>query len=202
MGETGSAGERERARLAHVLDQNVSVFNAFITGAADAAPPLTALLSARMAADAIENATSVLVAEARDAGRTWQEIGELLSMSRQAAQQRFTERAPDPRDALLAARASEVVDQMEAEAWSEVTADWDEVMRSELSAEQLAETWQQIMLSAGPLQTVGQSSIVRKGPFRVVDVPLVFAHGPMKARIVFNHDAKISGLFVLLPDAP
>ena len=125
-----------------------------------------------------------------------------LSITRQAAQQRFTERAADPRDAALASRASAVARQIEAEAWPEVTADWDEVMRSKLSVEQLAETWKQIALGAGPLQTVGQSSVIRKGPFRVVDVPLVFAHGPMKARVVFNHDEKISGLFVLLPDAP
>lgn len=192
----------ERARLAQVLAQNVGVVTTFIFGRADAVPPMTALLSARMAADAIEQATGVLVAEARGAGRTWQEIGELLSITRQAAQQRFTERAADPQDGALAARAVEVVRQIEAEAWSKVTADWDEVMQSKLSVEQLAETWQQIVLNTGRLQTVGQSSVTRKGPFRVVDVPLVFAHGPMKARIAFNHDEKISGLFVLLPDAP
>lgn len=30
-------------------------------------------------------------------------------------------------------------------------------------------------------------SVVRKGPYPIADVPLVFGHGPMKARVVFNH---------------
>jgi hypothetical protein len=192
----------EQARLAQILRQNVSVVSATISGDTDATPPMTALLSARMAADAIEQATSVLVAQSRRAGRTWQEIGELLSITRQAAQQRFNEGTSDPQHAALASRAAEVVSQINAGAWAEVTADWDEVMRTKLSVDQLAETWQQIVLNTGPLQTIGQSSVTQKGPYRIVDLPLLFMHGPMKARVAFNHDQKISGLFVLLPDAP
>jgi hypothetical protein len=36
----------------------------------------------------------------------------------------------------------------------------------------------------------------------VVDVPLAFERGPMKGRVAFDAQGKISGLFVLYPDVP
>ena len=72
----------------------------------------------------------------------------------------------------------------------------------DLGVERLDEAWRQIIATAGALETIGTSSVNRKGPYRIADVPLIFKHGPMKARVVFNHAEKISGLFVLLPDAP
>ncbi len=191
-----------RARVAVVLDQNLSVVNAALRGEPTAASPMAALLSARTAAEAIEQATRLLVQQARTAGRTWQEIGELLAITRQAAQQRFSQLESEAEHASLAARAAEVVGQVDAAEWEEVTADWDEVMRGELGIDRLADAWRKITTSAGALQTIGHSSVVRKGPYRIADVPLIFEHGPMKARVVFNHEDKISGLFVLLPDAP
>ncbi|HTU29520.1 MAG TPA: DUF3887 domain-containing protein [Solirubrobacteraceae bacterium] len=191
-----------RSRVALVLDHNLSLVSSALRGETDAASAMAALLSARTAAEAIEQATRLLVQDARSAGRTWQEIGELLAITRQAAQQRFSQSESEAEHAHLAARAVEVVGQVDAAAWDEVTADWDEVMREELGVDQVADAWRKITASAGALRTIGHSSVTRKGPFRIAEVPLIFEHGPMKARVVFNHDDKISGLFVLLPDAP
>ncbi len=191
-----------RSRVALVLHHNLSAVSAALRGEPEAPSPMSALLSARTAAEAIEQATRLLVAQARASGRTWQEIGELLAISRQAAQQRFSQSAGDSEHRHLAARAAEVVAQVDAGAWDEVTADWDDVMRGELGMERLSQAWSAITASAGPLQTIGDSSVARRGPYRIADVPLIFEHGPMKARVVFNHEDKISGLFVLLPDAP
>jgi hypothetical protein len=194
--------ELPHAGLALILEHNTEIVTAALRQTAGAAPPLTALLAARTAADAVEQATRVFVTEARAGGRTWQEIGELLAISRQAAQQRFGAPAPDGEHAPLARRAVEVVGQIEAADWGRVTVDWDEAMHAELGPERLAEAWSRITASAGELQTIGRATVVRKGPYRIADVPLVFTHGPMKARVVFSHDERISGLFVLLPDAP
>ena len=191
-----------RARVAVVLAQNLGVVNSALRDEADAASPMSALLSARTAAEAIEQATRLLVEQARSTGHTWQEIGELLAITRQAAQQRFSQSMSETEHVHLAARAVQVIGQVDGSAWDEVTADWDEVMCAELGAQRLAEAWRNIIASAGPLQTIGHSSVTRKGPYRIADVPLIFEHGPMKARVVFNHNDKISGLFVLLPDAP
>jgi|SRR5579875_1010217 len=200
MGTDEQSGARSRVAL--VLEQNLGLVTAALRGGPDAAPPMSALVSARTAADAVEQATRLLVQEARAAGRTWQEIGELLATTRQAAQQRFGQSMSETEHAHLAARAEEVVAQVDAGAWEKATADWDEVMRAELGVDRLADAWRKVTASAGPLRTIGHSSVVRRGPYRIADVPLVFEHGPMKARVAFNHDDEISGLFVLLPDAP
>jgi hypothetical protein len=60
--------------------------------------------------------------------------------------------------------------------------------------------WQQVLSKAGALQAIGRPSVARRGPFRIADVPLVFEHGPMKARVTFDRDSSVAGLFILLPD--
>lgn len=200
--EAEDAQPDDRERLARVLESNLAVVSATLRGGVDAAAPLTALLAARTAADGVEQATRELVRQAREAGHTWQELGGLLAISRQAAQQRFGQPPADPEHAAFVRRAAEIVAQVNAGEWSKVTADWDEVMHRELGADRLAEQWERIVASAGSLEEIGRGALVSKGPYRLADVPLVFEHGPMKARVVFRHDAKVSGLFVLLPDAP
>ena len=59
---------------------------------------MSALLAARTIAEASEDATRTFVEQARHRGHTWQEIGELLTITRQAAQQRFGERTGDEAD--------------------------------------------------------------------------------------------------------
>ena len=166
---------------------------------------ISALLAARTVAEAIEDATRLLVSEARRVGHTWQEIGELLAISRQAAHQRFGASAgkPGPADAepSLARRAVELVGQLGELDWEAVSADWDATMRAALPLPELAAVWDRVLSSAGELEAVGRPVITRRGPYRIVDVPLVFKHGPLKARITFNHDSSIAGLFILLPDA-
>jgi hypothetical protein len=101
----------------------------------------------------------------------------------------------------LAHRSTEIIEQIRDRDWDRVTVDWDETMRSQLPVEQLAEVWQQVVSKAGALQAIGRPSVERRGPFRVADVPLVFEHGPMKARITFDRKDGVAGLFILLPDA-
>lgn len=108
---------------------------------------------------------------------------------------------PNSDVAPLAQRSMEIIQQIRDRDWDRVTADWNETMRSKLTIEQLAAAWEQVLSNAGALQTIGRPSIVRKGPFRVADVPLAFEGGPMKARVTFNHDNRVAGLFILLPDA-
>ncbi len=166
---------------------------------------LQALNADRVAADAIEQATRVIVAGARAAGHTWQEIGEVLSISRQAAHQRFGERRPDATttdDAVILARAREIFEQAGALEWDRVSADWNQAMHDGLGVERLSEAWAQIISTAGPFEAVRAGVITRRGPYRIVDVPLSFRFGPMKGRVVFTLESEVSGLFVLLPDAP
>jgi len=196
----------ERRRLAAVLARTTDSVVAALTPGADgdatALQPLAVLLAAVTAAGALEDATSFAVARAREAGHTWQEIGELLAITRQAAQQRFGDRGADraePEHAALAARAAEIVAQIDRGDWAALSADWNGVMRSELSRERLEQVWHGLIASAGSLQAVGRPTVRRKGPYRVAEVPLVFEHGPMRASITFDHDDLVAGLFLLPP---
>lgn len=199
--------QTEGQRLALVLERNLAVVLASLRhDSRENQPtpaPLAGLLAARTAADAIEAATSLAVAQARRAGHTWQEIGQLLSITRQAAQQRFGDRPQTPENAeqaALAQRAVEIVKQLDDRDWAAVSADWNETMRTKLPQSELAQTWEQIVTSAGALQGIGHPSVTRKGPYRITDVPLIFEHGPLQARVTFDHTGSVAGLFILLPD--
>lgn len=164
---------------------------------------MSALIAARTVADVIDDVTYLLVTQARRSGHTWQEIGHLLRTTRQAAQQRFgagRQDASAAEFASLARRSTQIVDQIRRADWDGLTADWDETMRATLSAKKVAEVWAQVERSAGELHTIGEPSIVLKGPYRIADVPLGFEHGPMNSRITFNHDGTVAGLLILLPD--
>lgn len=194
----------EHARLADTLEREVEDVLGHLRGESGADGVMPALVASRAAGETIEEVTRLLVADARASGRTWQEIGQLLSVTRQAAQQRYGDRPADSEVAgseTLAARASEIVRQLASGDLTGVSEDWDATLRTKLSLEALADAWQQVGAGAGALREIGAPVVSRRGPYRVADVPLAFAHGPMKARITFNHDGTVGGLFILLPDA-
>jgi Protein of unknown function (DUF3887) len=199
-----SPGETDREHMALLLERNVEVVLAALRATADGdgGSPLTVLAAACGLADTADDAIQALVRDARAAGHTWHEIGELLAISRQAAQQRFGRPAgeKDPDEARMGARAVEIVEQLARHDWEAAGADWDETMRAKLPIGELVTTWQQIITNAGALTAVGRPSTVRRGPYRVCDVPLVFEHGPMRARVSFNRTGSVSGLFITLPE--
>lgn len=205
-GVTGPAGGlgTDHTTVAVLLRHNAdAVLAALDRSAPRAGSPLTALLAARTVAEVIEDATRLLVDDARAAGHTWTEIGQVLRTTRQAAHQRFSGAAEPGTSsyAPLERRAGQIVAQMRDGDWSGVVADWDATMRERLTVEGLAGVWRQLAGNTGALEAIGRPSAVRKGPFVIVDVPLAFEHGPMKARVTFNRDRTVAGLFILLPDA-
>jgi hypothetical protein len=100
----------------------------------------------------------------------------------------------------LARRAGEIVEQLRDREWDRLRVDWDDTMRTQLTVEKLTEVWQQLSRDAGPLQTIGQPTVVLNGPYRVAEIPLSFEHGEMKARVTFNRHDAVAGLFILLLD--
>jgi len=66
----------------------------------------------------------------------------------------------------------------------------------------LAAGWAQLEGLSGKLLTVGRPTVAARGKYRVVDIPLAFERGPMKARVSFDSEGRIAGLFVLYPDLP
>lgn len=145
-----------------------------------------------------------LVADARVEGRTWAEIGTILRISRQAAQQRFKDELVLGAEELagLGAEGLKVLRQWAAGEGRLMVPRFDEAVRERLDEAGLAAAWAQVEGLSGKLLTVGRPTVAARAKYRVVDIPLAFERGPMKARISFDSEGRIAGLFVLYPDLP
>jgi hypothetical protein len=170
--------------------------------------PLELVRAAHEVQDRAEALMVAAVQQARDAGRTWQEIGEVLGVSRQAAFQRYG-KPIDPRTgeamntkALPGADelAKTVIDDLAHARWAEVSARFDAKMRDGLSEEGLAEAWAHIVGLAGAYEGHGDTDAVRAGDFTTTNTPLHFEAGDFLARITFRDDRTLAGLYILSPD--
>lgn len=169
-----------------------------------AAARIEAALAARRRAD---EELAAAVGEARGSGSTWQEIGDALGTTRQAAFQRFG-RPVDPRTgqpmdktvfAGADATAIDICTALAAGEWEAARVDFDETMAAALPAEKLAETWATVIGGVGAYQGPGEPFVRRLGDYTVVDLPLAFEAGDMTGRISFRADGRVAGLFVLNP---
>jgi hypothetical protein len=149
------------------------------------------------------------VQQARDAGRTWQEIGDVLGVSRQAVFQRYG-KPIDPRTGEVMNTtplpeadelARTVIDDLAHARWTDVTARFDSTMRDRLTEEGLAEAWAHIAGLAGAYESHGDTDAVRAGDFTTTNTPLSFEAGDFVARITFRDDRTLAGLYILNPDA-
>ncbi|MES2169944.1 MAG: DUF3887 domain-containing protein [Actinomycetota bacterium] len=154
------------------------------------------------------DATALLAAaveRARGTGRTWQEIGDVLGISRQAAFQRFG-KPIDPRTGETmnttplpeaAALAGTVIDELARGKWEVVIDRCDDTVRERLNAEGLAVAWAQVIGMAGAYERRGQTEATRAADITITNTPLAFEAGDFTARISFRDDQTIAGLFIL-----
>jgi hypothetical protein len=158
--------------------------------------------------DRAEALMAAAVQQARQAGRTWQEIGEVLGVSRQAVFQRYG-KPIDPRTGEVMNTsplpgadelARTVVDDLAHARWADVSARFDATMRERLTEEGLAEAWAHIVGLAGAYEGHGDTDAVRAGDFTTTNTPLSFEAGDFVARITFRDDRTLAGLYILDPD--
>ena len=159
---------------------------------------LEAVRAARAEQDRAEATVDAAVQHARDAGRTWEEIGEALGVSAQAAFQRHGDPSPLPDAGDLAAS---IIDDLAHARWAEVSARFDATMRDGLSDEELAAGWAQIAAAAGTYRSHGATEVARVAELTTTNTPLTFEGGEFVARITFRDDQTIAGLYILNPDA-
>ena len=160
-----------------------------------------------------EQMLKLSVLQSRDAGHTWQEIGDLLGVTRQAAFQRFGKpidpRTGEPMDKTVRMAdagqraieiATAVLDGRMDEARPSFNAQVLEAFTDEVRGNALAT----VAGLVGAFEGFGEGEpfIRRIGDHTVVDVPLRYEAGDMKARVAFDADEKVAGFFILLPDAP
>jgi len=200
------------AALSALLAEHASVLAA-------ASSPLTppAYLAAVRRAQEVDilagQVLSLCVQQCRDAGHTWQEIGDLLGVTRQAAFQRFG-KPIDPRTGQPMDKTVHMTDA--AERAVTITTDileghMDQV-RPSFNAEVLAAFTDEVRGSAmatvaglvGAFEGFGQAEpfVRRIGDHTVVDIPLRYEAGDMKARVAFDAEEKVAGFFILPPETP
>lgn len=170
--------------------------------------PLQRVQDAREIQRGAEGLMTAAVEQARAAGRTWQEIGDVLGVSRQAAFQKYGKpidpRSGDIMDTRPLPEATElaraIIDDHARGRWADITARFDDTMRAGLTEEGLAEAWTYLAGLAGAYESRGDTEVVRAGDFTITNTPLSFEAGDFVARITFRDDRSIAGLYILNPD--
>lgn len=190
-----------------MLTTNAEMVAAVLSGGegSDSDSLMRAIAATRSLAMVVDDTLRALVKQARASGRTWAEIGELLSVTRQAAFQRFGSVEPATPEAGTAPRrtpgarkqALAVLRAFLARHWEAMRADFDERMRSACSVELLTSVRIGLETELGELQNLGAPLITTRSGYTVVDVPISFQRGDRTGRVVLDADGRVAGFFVL-----
>jgi Protein of unknown function (DUF3887) len=166
---------------------------------------LTTVTAVRSLARVVEAGLREAVQNARRAGHTWAEIGELLGTTRQAAFQRFG-RPLDPRtgapmsDTILpgaAERAAVLLADVAEQRWAQATVGFNQRMAQALDTRGLAAAWARVVGLAGEYQGMDEPVAHQAGDYTVVDVPLRFEAAEMTGRVSYDRAGQVAGLFFL-----
>jgi hypothetical protein len=158
-----------------------------------------------------EQVLRLCVGQARDAGHTWQEIGDLLGVTRQAAFQRFGKpidpRTGEPMDKTVhfpdaGERATAVLTDVLTGHLDRARESFNNQVREALTDEVFGSGQATVAGLVGAYEGINGEPFVRRiGDHTVVDIPLSYEAGEMKGRVAFDPDGKVAGLFILTPDA-
>ena len=153
----------------------------------------------------VERVLRSAVEQARRAGHTWQEIGDVLGTTRQAAFQRFG-RPVDPRtgDAMAevilpgaADRAVELIGDVIEGRYAQARQDFDDVVAHGLDEQRLAAAWAHVVGLVGGYERMGAAHAYQAGDYTVVDVALHFEAGDLTGRVSYDRAGKVAGLHFL-----
>jgi hypothetical protein len=160
-----------------------------------------------------EQVLRLCVQQCRDAGHTWQEIGDLLGVTRQAVFQRFGKpvdpRTGEPMDKTVhmtdaAERAVKIVTDVLDGRMDEARPSFNAQVLAAFTDEVRGSALATVAGLVGAFEGFGRDDpfVRRIGDLTVVDIPLRYEAGDMKARVAFDADEKVAGLFILPPETP
>jgi hypothetical protein len=163
--------------------------------------------------DLSEQLLKLCVQQSRDAGHTWQELGDLLGVTRQAAFQRFG-KPIDPRTGELmdktvrmpdaAERAARIVTAVLENRMDEARPSFNEQVSAAFTDKVRGDALAAVAGLVGEFEGFGEAEpfVRRIGDHTVVDIPMRYEAGEMKARVAFDADERVAGLFILAPETP
>ena len=198
----------EMRDLAHVIERNVHG----IVAEGDADTPRGALdqvYAALLLRRQAEELLSAAARQARACGCTWQDIGDVVGVTRQAAFQRFG-KPIDPRTGTTMIKttiaqadvmALDLMDRIRQCEWVTVVSRFDDPMTAALDETGLSDAWASVIALRGEVESVGTPSVRPRGLHTVVDVPIGQEAGEMTMRVSYDTDGRIAGLYFLDDDA-
>ena len=164
---------------------------------------LRAIAATRSLDMIVEDILRALVDQARAAGHTWAEIGELLHVSRQAAFQRFggghrpsaEDRVAVPVDGAVEA-AVPVLEAFLDGRFHDARASFGERMLDVCSVELMADVRERVREYGGEVQALGSPLVSVRDGHTGVDIPVALERADGIGRIVLNADRQVVGFFV------
>ena len=165
--------------------------------------PLEAVGVISSLARVVEDGMREAVQQARQAGHTWAELGDLLGTTRQAAFQRFG-RPLDPRTGVPMAeetlpgaggRASALLADIAERRWDQARAGFSPRMADALDVSGLAAAWAQVIGTAGEYQGMGEPVAHQAGDYTVVTIPLQFEAAERAGRVSYDRAGQVAGLY-------
>jgi hypothetical protein len=151
----------------------------------------------------VQDTLRALVEQARGAGHTWAEIGELLHVSRQAAFQRFGGgRRPSAEDGVAAPvdgavdAAVPVLQAFLDGRFDDARSLFGERMLDACSVELLADVREKVTQYGGEVQAFGTPVISVRDGYTGVDIPVALERADGIGRVVLDANRKVVGFFV------
>ena len=196
----------DRRVMARLAQANAELLVRVLEGEEhDAGDPLiVALATARNLGVVVDDVVRGLALQARRAGHTWAEIGDVLHVTRQAAMQRFGAAVSEP-DAPPSrpwtrgarSRGGRMVDHFLAGRWTEMRNGFDPRMLEACSVELLASARASLANALGDRVAAHAPRLFLSGGLTIVDVPLTSERGRRAARVTFDTQGRVAGFFVL-----
>jgi dienelactone hydrolase len=101
--------------------------------------------------------------------------------------------AAEPPD--VQSKAKDFLALLAREDFTGATSAFDATMKKALPADKLEATWKGLAEQFGAFQKAGESRVVKAGQYDVVLLTCTFTKGTLDARVSFNADGQIAGLF-------
>jgi uncharacterized protein len=102
---------------------------------------------------------------------------------------------PPPKSEMLEKAAKTFVELLDKGEFAKATASFDAAMLKALPSDELKKTWEKVLGEAGAFKKQLGSRHEKKGKYDIVLVTCEFAKTKLDTRVVFDKDAKITGLF-------
>ncbi|WP_346845227.1 hypothetical protein [uncultured Rothia sp.] len=174
----------------------------------DTEDSLAQVTQAHRAVLAANNRLDDVVQQARQNGATWQQIGDAIGITKQAASQRF-HRSPAEHSEASLQKIQEELNTLAEEAFSTLARNDIDHLHSlmtyltarQLSKRQVSKVWNQVVEHCGEYIELNNSRIEHSANSFILTYRLRHEHGEPVGQILFNTRKQITGLVIFLNDS-